>query len=167
MSEQHSDGEILTARQVALLAAVQDRLIPAQDEMPGAGDAGCARTLDRYLKERPALRRPTFAALNAIEVAAGAASRESEEAEDESTHVAFLTLSNEEQDAVLRSVESAQPELFRALLNHTYSAYYTNPAVLLILGWRPPQPEGYPSPPPFDEALLANVKQRGKLWRDA
>ena len=166
MSEQHQDCEILAAHQVALLEAIQNRLIPAQDEMPGAGDAGCAQTVDRFLKERPALRRPIFAALNAVEAAAGECAQAA--ADDEaSTHVAFLALSIAERDAVLRAVEAAQPDLFRTLVNQTYSAYYTNPTVLLILGWNPPQPEGHPTPPPFDEALLENVKQRGKLWRDA
>lgn len=166
MSEQHIDGEILTARQLALLAAVQNRLIPAQDEMPGAGDAGCAQTIDRFLKERIALRRPLFAALNAVEAAAGERAQAS--ADDvASTHVAFLALSDAERDSVLRAVETTQPDLFSTLLNQTYTAYYINPAVLLILGWNPPQPEGHPTPPPFDENLLDNVKQRGKLWRDA
>ncbi len=166
MSEQHIDGEILTARQVALLAAIQNRLIPAQDEMPGAGDAGCAQTVDGFLKERTALRRPILAALNEIEATAGAYAQAS--ADDEaSTHVAFLALSDAERDAALRAVEAAHPDLFNMLLRQTYTAYYTNPAVLRILGWRPPQPEGYPTPPPFDEKLLDNVKRRGKLWRDA
>ena len=167
MSKQHENGEVLTAHQVALLEAIQNRLIPAQDEMPGAGDAGCAGTLDRFLSERPALRRPVFAALNAIEAAAGTRGQTFAEDDAESTHVAFLALSDAERDAALSAVESAHPELFQLLLNQTYTAYYTNPAVLLILGWQPPQPEGFPTPPPFDEALLAKVKQRGKIWRDA
>lgn len=166
MSEQHTDGEVLTAQQVALLAAIQNRLIPAQDEMPGAGDAGCARTIDRFLAERMALRRPIFAALNAVEAEAG--ERAHAAADDEATtHVAFLALAVSERDAVLRAVEASQPDLFTTLLRQTYTAYYINPAVLDILGWRPPQPEGYPTPPPFDESLLENVKQRGKIWRDA
>lgn len=167
MSEQYENGAILTGDQLALLAAIQDRLIPAGDSMPGAGDAGCAQTIDRFLSERPALRRPILAALHAIEAAAGKVSEGAGEGNAELTYMAFLTLADAERDNVLRAVEAAQPDLFRALVNQTYSAYYTNPAVLLILGWNPPQPEGFPTPPPFDEALLANVKQRGKLWRDA
>lgn len=166
MSEQHRDGAILSARQIALLAAIQNRLIPAQDEMPGAGDAGCAKTIDSFLKERTALRRPLFAALGAIEAAAGERAQTSTD-DEAATHIGFLALADTERDAVLRAVEAAHPDLFQTLLRQTYTAYYTNPAVLRILGWRPPQPEGYPIPPPFDEALLANVKQRGKLWRDA
>ena len=167
MSEQHRDGAILTVEQLALLEAIQNRLIPAQDEMPGAGDVGCANTLDRFLSERPALRRPVLAALGAVEAAAGARAQPSVEDDAESTHAAFAGLAEAEQDAALRAVESARPELFQMLLGQTYTAYYTNPAVLLILGWKPPQPEGFPTPPPFDEALLANVKRRGKVWRDA
>ncbi len=167
MSKQTENGTVLTAEQLALLEAIQNRLIPAQDGMPGAGDAGCAKTLDHFLSVRPALRRAVFAALSAIEAAAGETSQASAEVNAESTHVAFLALSDAERDAVISAVELAQPDLFRTLLTQTYTAYYTNPAVLLILGWNPPQPEGYPTPPPFDEALLANVKQRGKVWRDA
>ncbi|MCY4436993.1 MAG: gluconate 2-dehydrogenase subunit 3 family protein [Chloroflexi bacterium] len=167
MSKQHVDGEILTKEQLALLAAIQNRLIPAQDEMPGAGDAGCASMLDRFLSERAALRRPILAALNAIEAAAGERRQASAVDDAASTYVAFLALSNAERDEVLRAVELAHEDLFSTLLNQTYTAYYTNPAVLLVLGWNPPQPEGFPTPPPFDEALLANVKQRGKIWRDA
>lgn len=166
MSEQHMDGVILTARLIALLAAIQDRLIPAQEEMPGAGDAGCAETVDRYLKERTALRRPIFAALSAIEATAGERTQPSTD-DEATTHIGFLALPDTERDAVLRAVEAAHPDLFQTLLRQTYTAYYTNPAVLDILGWRPPQPEGYPTPPPFEEALLVNVKQRGKLWREA
>ena len=167
MSEKLEDGDILTARQLALLAAIQDRLIPAQDEMPAAGSVGCAGTVDRFLNERPALRRPIFAALSAVEAAAGRCAQAMAEDEADVTHVAFLALSGTERDAVLSAVEAAHPDVFKELLHQTYTAYYTNPAVLLILGWNPPQPEGFPTPPPFDEALLENVKQRGKLWRDA
>ena len=67
MTEQQENGAILTAEQLALLEAIQNRLIPAQDGMPGAGDAGCPMTIDRFLSERPALRRPVIAALNAVE----------------------------------------------------------------------------------------------------
>ena len=167
MSKELVDGDILTARQLALLAAIQNRLIPGQDEMPGAGDAGGALTLDRFLSERPALRRPILAALSAVEAAAGRSAQAAAEDEADSTHVAFLALSDSERDAALSAVEAAHPDLFKTLLHQTYTAYYTNPAVLLILGWKPPQPEGFPIPPPFDESLLENVKQRGKLWRDA
>ena len=76
MTEQQENGAILTAEQLALLEAIQNRLIPAQDGMPGAGDAGCPMTIDRFLSERPALRRTVIAALNAVEAAAAGAASE-------------------------------------------------------------------------------------------
>ena len=143
MTEQQENGTILTTEQLALLEAIQNRLIPAQDGMPGAGDAGCPMTIDRFLSERPALRRTVIAALNAVEAAAAGAASEAT-ATAGATHVAFLSLTDAARDEVLRGVEAAHPELFKTLLNQTYTAYYTNPAVLLILGWNPPQPEGFP-----------------------
>ena len=95
MTEQQENGTILTTEQLALLEAIQNRLIPAQDGMPGAGDAGCPMTIDRFLSERPALRRTVIAALNAVEAAAaGAASEGTETATAGATHVAFLSLTN-------------------------------------------------------------------------
>ena len=167
MSVEQANGVILTAGQLALLAAVQDRLIPAQDGMPSAGAVGCAATLDGFLRDRPPLRRQLIAALGAVEAAAAARSAEAAEDTAATTHVAFLTLDAAARDATLRDVESDHPEHFELLLRQTYTAYYTNPTVLDALGWQPPQPDGFATPPPFDEALLANVKQRGKVWRDA
>ena len=63
MSKQTENGTVLTAEQLALLEAIQNRLIPAQDGMPGAGDAGCAKMLDRFLSVRPALRRAVIRCL--------------------------------------------------------------------------------------------------------
>ena len=168
MSAEHPHGSVLTAEQMALLAAIQDRLIPAQDGMPGAGEVGCAATLDGFLRERPPLRRQLIAALGVVEAAAAhRAAPATAPATEAATYIAFLTLAAAGRDAALRDVESAQPEHFALLLRQTYTAYYTHPTVLEALGWQPPQPAGYPTPPPFDEALLANVKQRGKVWRDA
>ena len=126
MTEQQENGTILTTEQLALLEAIQNRLIPAQDGMPGAGDAGCPMTIDRFLSERPALRRPVIAALNAVEAAAaGAASEATATATAGATHVAFLSLSDAARDEVLRGVETAHPELFKnAAKSNLHSLLY-------------------------------------------
>ena len=108
MTEQQENGTILTTEQLALLEAIQNRLIPAQDGMPGAGDAGCPMTIDRFLSERPALRRPVIAALNAVEAAAAGAASEAT-ATAGATHVAFLSLTDAARDEVLRGVETGPP----------------------------------------------------------
>jgi len=51
----------------------------------------------------------------------------------------------------------------------TYCVYYQHPRVIAGLGLavRPPHPEGYPLEQPDLETLLAPVRERRKLYRDA
>jgi hypothetical protein len=165
MSARQPDTRILAPAQAALLAAVQDRLIPREGEFPGAGEAGGVSVLDSYLLARLELRRPIFAALRAIEEAAEQLFGHQYPAAEQ----LFLALTGEQQDVVLRAAEAAQPTFFRELVRQTYNTYYTNPRIHALLGEGsgPPQPHGYPSPPPLDESLLERVKRRGKLWREA
>jgi len=64
-------AHILTPEELALLTLVQDELVPAYGDLPGAGTLGGALTVDGYLTERPWLRRPVLTALRAVEAAAG------------------------------------------------------------------------------------------------
>jgi hypothetical protein len=177
-------GGVLTASQLALLRAVQDRLVPPEGDLPGAGEAGGAERVDGHLAARPALRPALLAALGAIEAEAErlldrAPQTSAGTPGDESPGPvpppgadghgpSFLSLGPEGRDAVLRAVEAAHPGPFRALLRETYIAYYTHPAVLAAVGYPSPapQPAGFPLAG-FDETLLAGVRQRGKRWRDA
>jgi hypothetical protein len=179
------NGGVLTASQLALLRAVQDRLVPPEGDLPGAGEAGGAERVDGHLAARPALRPALLAALGEIEAEAerlldqapptSAGTRGNEEASGRAPlpdgaeqGPLFLSLSPEGRDAVLRAVETARPAPFRVLLRQTYIAYYTHPAVLAAVGYPSPapQPAGFPLAG-FDESLLARVRQRGKRWRDA
>ena len=71
---------------------------------------------------------------------------------------------------MLLEIETRQPEHFATLVNMVYTAYYSHGAVLAALsgrtGYNPgaPQPTGYVMEP-FDESLLAPVKQMPPLWR--
>jgi hypothetical protein len=164
-------GGVLTASQLALLRAAQDRLVPPEGDLPGAGEAGGAERVDGYLAARPALRPALLAALGAIEAEA---ERLLDQGPRPPEHPGgregpgFLALGPEGRDAVLQAVEAARPGPFRALLRHTYIAYYTHPPVLAAVGdpSPAPQPAGFPLAG-FDESLLARVRQRGKRWRDA
>jgi gluconate 2-dehydrogenase subunit 3-like protein len=68
--------------------------------------------------------------------------------------------------AVVRQVEAGMPGPFQALVALVLQDYYEADVVLLAMGWRvqPPQPQGH-TLPPFDETLLAPVKERGRMWR--
>ena len=143
---------ILTDIQRATLVATLNRLVPARDALPGAGDLGVAVTIEQAMAEAPSLRRTLLGVLRAIEHSGGERD--------------FAALSGEEQDACLRSVEQTNPDSFTLLVEHTYRGYYVLPTVQRALGLsgNPPQPEGYHLAP-FDPALLAKQRQRAPFWR--
>ena len=145
------------ASQQMLLSAVLNRLIPATDDFPGAGDLGIASYVDMVVGRFADLRRLFAEGLTHIALASQA--RQGQE---------FIDLADDHKDAVLRRVETLHPAFFEALVQHTYSGYYSHPTVIRLLGLeaRPPQPRGYHLEP-LDLTLLDNVKQRGPLYRQA
>jgi len=157
--------QILTPAQITSLAAIQDRLIPPEGDLPGAGESGAALRVDGLLAAQPNWRPDVLAALQAVDVASGQVHAPESAS---STATGFLNLSPDARDAVLLAVEAAYPHLFARLLRVTYTAYYTDAAVQRARGQsaEPPLPEGY-TLPTFDESRLEPVKRRGKLWRDA
>ena len=146
----------LSADQRALLDAVLDRLIPPTGTMPGAGQVGTADYLDTVAGESPRLARLFAAGLRTIETAA--VRRDS----------SFVQMSGDQQDDVLRHVESSKSAFFEILLLHTYNGYYSNPEIVEALGLepRPPQPRGQEVE--FgDFSALEAVTSRGQAYREA
>ena len=137
--------EVLTPEQGRLLAAVLNRLVPADGVMPAAGDAGVAGYIDQALRDAPHLRRPVIDLL------------------DELHGGGFIQLSAAKQDRRLRRLASDRPESFEILLHAAYTGYYSNPGVLTAVGWAP---AGSAPPEPFDRTLLDAVRQRGPIYRD-
>ena len=147
-------ARFLSAEQQALLDAILDRLIPAQGEMPGAGQAGTASYLDGIAGESPRLARLFSGGLRSVE-AASAARRSN-----------FVEMAENQRDAVLREIESDETEFFETLLMHTYNGYYSNPQVVEALGLepRPPQPRGH-TVEFGDFSSLGAVVDRGVVYR--
>lgn len=146
-------ARILTPEELALLALIQDEVVPAHGDLSAAGALGAALTVDAYLAERPPLRRPVLTALRAVEAAGG--------------ETPFAELDSGGRVSILRQVENDDPEAFSELVKQTYNAYYTRPDVQASLGIDgPPQPLGFELPA-FDESRLVRVRAMGKLWRDA
>jgi hypothetical protein len=157
-------GSTLTAAEFALLRAVLDRLLPGDGALPAAGDTGAAEAVDRYLTEQPSLRPAVLGALARVGVAASAVAGPS------GASGGFAGLDAAGRDAVLRSVETAAPDEFDALLVQSYSGYYSDPAVQAALGLPSPlQPTGYPAMmrERFDERRLDRVRAEAKAWRRA
>ena len=130
------------------LAAVLDTLLPGDEALPSATQAGL---------DPAAYAGSHHAAFDVIAAQAGGAE-------------AFLRTDDDRRAAALRTVERIAPDAFRALLTAVLSDYYEAPAVLAPLGWRsePPQPAGH-AVPTIDEPTtqrLDRIRRRGKLWRD-
>lgn len=147
-------NDILSSEQRALMATVLNRIVPAQNEMPGAGDLGVAEFVESVAGGGPESRRRLLEGLVQIELAAAERGAE------------FAALSAETQMDALRAVESAAPEFFQYLVTQTYRGYYTNETVTELLSYRAPNREGY-DPLPFDESLLEPVRERGQIWVSA
>lgn len=158
-----SGTRIFTEAQRDLLTATLNRIIPAQDKFPGAGDIGGAAWVEQAVIERaaadkaagrtPDLRRLFTEGLAQLEIAAaqrGAA--------------ALSQLPPESQDDALRQVEAEHPDFFAALVRQCYNSYYTNPDIFDLIGYAIPKPQDY-KPLPFDERLLEPQRRRSPIWR--
>jgi hypothetical protein len=143
------------AAQHALLVSVLNRLVPAAGAFPGAGDLGVAGYIDRVVQPSAALKRLFVQGLEQIALTSQAQFGQP-----------FTALPEEQRDAVLQRVEAAAPEFFETLVTHTYSGYYSQPAIARLLGMegRPPQPLGYHLEA-LDLRLLDNIKPRSPIYR--
>jgi gluconate 2-dehydrogenase gamma chain len=113
----------LTPAQAAIAGAAADRILPRTDT-PGAADVGVPAFLDRFYGEfmTDDEQRLFVAGLDAIDVAATAAHRAS-----------FASLALAQQDAILRSVATAQqdqnPSSFGLLRSTTILGYFSSERV--------------------------------------
>ena len=143
-SGQESAFSVLSAEQSNVLTAVLNRLVPAEGQMPGAGDVGIAHFIDGVLGDAPHLRQPIFDVLGEVHVSQPG--------------------SDTELDDVLGRIQRDQEASFLVLLDATYTGYYSNPQVLQAIGWVPPADTCGDSEF-FDVALLDEVRQRGQKYR--
>jgi len=141
---------IFTQTQQELLAGVLNRIIPGAGGLPGAGDLGVAEFVETWVSKDNRLRRQFNQGLAHIEIIAA------------TQGTGFLELSGPARDAVLKQVESEQPQFFDALVLHTYNGYYTNPQVFQLIGYTQ-SPQGQP-PELLDPRLLEKQRQRAPFW---
>ena len=146
---------VLYPEQRDLLRAVLNQIVPARDELPGAGDLDVGASIERTLATSARVRRTLLEVLQNVRIWS-----------ERRTGVDFLTLDRERQVRVLEDVEQRWPTEFVVLVQHAYRGYYTLPEVQARLGFetRPPQPLGHELPP-FDPDLLARQHARAPFWR--
>jgi len=143
-SGQESAFSVLSAEQSNVLTAVLNRLVPAEGQMPGAGDVGIAHFIDGVLGDAPHLRQPILDVLGEVHVSQPG--------------------SDTELDDVLGRIQRDQEASFLVLLDATYTGYYSNLQVLQAIGWVPPA-DACGDSEFFDVALLDEVRQRGQKYR--
>ena len=133
-----------TAAQAPLVSAAAERILPRTDT-PGAIDVGVPAFIDRFYGEfmSPADRQLLVGALDEIEKAAGTAHGAS-----------FAALTAAQQDAVLRSVATAQqgrdPSSFGLLRSVTVLGYFTSEQVGKNVLHYDPVPGAYDGCLPID-----------------
>ena len=142
--------------QQTLIRSVMDRIIPPDQEFPGAGELGVANYIDGIAAGSEDLKYLFDHGLSRIEARA-----------QERWSTGFVAMHGEQKDGVLREIEVDEPDFFEELVRHTYNGYYTDPTIIARLGLevRPPQPLGYDLEP-GDLTLLENVKKRGRMYRE-
>ena len=145
--------QLFTEDQLNLLAAVLNRIIPAEGQLPGAGELEIGDFIEGVVSKVNGLRRLFTEGLAWVDIIA------SQEAGGE-----FQSLLDSAQDAVLQVVENQQPAFFAELIRQCYNGYYTNPKVFDLIGYTQSDPQGY-QPKPFDESLLEAQRRRAPFWR--
>ena len=144
------------------LTAVIDEIIPAEEGMPSASEAGALRYFrqlaagvpERLAPPVPDLVQTLGGVLEAVE----AGSRERFTAR-------FLELSAPQRIAVLVVPVTLPP--FGAFSTLVYEAYYVQPTVWEIIGYEPfPTGEAGPRMEPFDDAALDRVRATPTLYRE-
>ncbi|NQW24387.1 MAG: gluconate 2-dehydrogenase subunit 3 family protein [SAR202 cluster bacterium] len=151
-----SEGkQVLSPAQRSLLTEVINRIIPAKDKLPGAGDLEITGFIENVAASKPELTRLLNDGLAKIGVAAG----------QDSTG-GFGSLSNTAKDELLRAIEAANPVFFDQLVLQTYNGYYTNPEVFKLIGYNVPKlaPPGS-QPELLDTSLLDQQRKREPFWK--
>ena len=139
------------------LTTIMDLMIPESDGMPSASRAGGLSYLEGLIQ------RDKNAA---VDIAKGLAVTEA--FSERSFKKPFHQLEQKDQIAVLEEMENSAPRVFDSLRAYVYESYYIQPAIWKLIGYELfPTDHMGPHLKPFDDSLLANVRNMQKLYRDA
>ena len=153
--EEVGEPSVLDPRELAVLAAWVDRLVPGDAHWPPAGATPAVAYIDAMLARAPAARPPIRAALARL------ADRD------------LTALGDEDRDAELRALEASSEHgpAFRAVLEMTLEAYYRDPAVEQVVeartGFDSRRPMIGTPMAPFDEARVDRVRALPPRYRQA
>ena len=139
------------------LRAAADVIIPADRRMPAASAVGAVTYIQRLAAQDRALQTLLLEGLLAVGAHAEATFK-----------IGFDRLPLHRQTDVLAHVEKANTpaNFFATLRDLVYEAYYTHPRVQKLIGYNFRSGRRRTAPlPPFDEDLVARVRQQPPIYR--
>jgi hypothetical protein len=146
----------LTQNARSTLQTVMDLMIPASDGMPSATEAGGLPYLERLMQRNKDAAADITKALSVADAFS-----------ERSFQKSFGDLKKHDQIAVLKEMENSALGVFDALRAYVYESYYEQPVIWRLLGYELyPTDHTGPHLTPFDETLVANVRNMPKLYRD-
>ena len=147
-ADDKKSNTLFTDSETDTLKFVMDEIIPANETMPSASQAGALTYVLNILKELPDLTPLFQQSLRLIE------SRSLE-----IQNAGFAALDSEKRIAILQGMETSDPELFSVIKNFIFEGFYTSETVFPLIGYEPhPTGTSGPDMEPFDEQLLVRVK---------
>lgn len=151
--ESRAAGPVFNERERGVLQAAMNEIIPAGDGMPAASEAGGVAYLERVAGADANVAVEIRNALTALA---------------KCSENGFETLDREARIAALKKLEAGNPVEFAHLRDYVYESYYTQPKIWKLIGYEF-YPTDHPGPhmEPFDESILADVRKRPKLYREA
>ena len=146
-----------TVSEEPALRLVMEAIIPAGDGMPSAIEAGGLAYVAQLMQHEPDMAKQLRHALESLEAFS---TRRFDRP--------FTQLGEEERISALEELERDAPPQFTLLRDTVYESYYTQPSIWKLIGYVPyPADHSGPHLKPIDESLLADVRKRAKLYRDA
>ena len=146
----------LTDADRLVLKAVMDLIVPAVDDLPGAGELGLAAQAEELTERVYDYRGPLLDVLDALSLEPSARAEGG-----------FAALDDEQRTTALNVLEASMPKRFDMFVDLVYIVYYSDERVHQRIGWRsgPLQPLGWEIPP-WDPSILETVSQREPFWRN-
>jgi hypothetical protein len=150
-------AEVIAVNQRQAFLLVMDAIIPAGDGMPSASEAGGLAYLEQLARNEPEIGKQLGQSLRTLEALS-----------ERRFELGFTELGEKDRSLVLEELERDAPPQFNLLRDTVYESYYTQAAIWKLIGYVPyPTDHQGPHLKAFDETLLADVRNRPKLYREA
>ena len=137
------------------LKAAMDLIVPAVDDLPGAGSMGLVGNLEELAARTSDYGQALGRVMEALSLDPSARAEGG-----------FSALDEEQQTAALEVLEANMPKSFDVFVDLVYIVYYSDERVHRRIGWRsgPLQPLGWEMPA-WDASILETASKREPFWR--